>query len=177
MLRRTKYNLNTLSHDAAISLISGAIKRGVKIKQILVDTVGDSGKYEKKLKDAFPHVPFITVSKKADSLFPIVSAASICAKVTRDRVLKDWEFKENNLGKISRTFGSGYPGDPTTLGWLDKNFDKMFGYPGIIRFSWATTKKLLEDKGVDVDWADEEEVKQPPRTYFDALEVKSVMDL
>jgi len=177
MLRRRKYNLNYLSHDTAMGLIAGAIKRGVRVTSVYVDTVGDAGKYEKKLKEAFPHIPRITVSKKADSLFPIVSAASICAKVTRDKILREWQFKENNLVNATRNFGSGYPGDPTTLTWLDKNFDRVFGYPNVIRFSWATTTKLLEDKGVQVDWEDGEEIRQPPKTYFEGIELRAISDL
>jgi ribonuclease H2 subunit A len=49
------------------------------------------------------------VSKKADSLFPIVSAASIAAKVVRDFELKTWEYKEQTI-TASKQFGSGYPG-------------------------------------------------------------------
>jgi len=46
-----------------------------------VDTVGDVSVYQKKLEENFPSVN-VTVAKKADSLYSIVSAASICAKVS-----------------------------------------------------------------------------------------------
>lgn len=49
------------------------------------------------------------MSKKADSLFPIVSAASICAKVTRDAALKNWKFVEKPGEDIDSNWGSGYP--------------------------------------------------------------------
>ncbi len=80
MYRRSKYNLNTISHDTAIGLVKTAIENGVQVAEIYVDTVGPPEKYQAKLKDIFP-MQKVTVAKKADSLYPCVSAASICAKV------------------------------------------------------------------------------------------------
>ncbi len=85
-----------------------------------IDTVGDPVKYQRKLQDIFPRVK-VTVSKKADSLFPIVSAASICAKVIRDHCLKAWEFKEKGITP-SREFGSGYPAGIMSLDHLSFAF-------------------------------------------------------
>lgn len=48
--------------------------------QVYLDTVGDAEKYRIKLSERFPAVKFV-VSKKADSLYPVVSGASIVAKV------------------------------------------------------------------------------------------------
>ncbi|MEQ2302831.1 Ribonuclease H2 subunit A [Ameca splendens] len=107
MLQRMKYNLNALSHDTAIGLIQYALDSGVQLQEVYVDTVGPAEKYEVKLSQRFPGIK-VTVRPKADSLFPVVSAASICAKVARDRVVKGWKFAED-LGQIDPDYGSGYP--------------------------------------------------------------------
>jgi ribonuclease H2 subunit A len=166
MLRRSKYNLNEMSHHTAMDLIQQVLnalakKKRCVLKEVYVDTVGDPKKYQTMLEEKFPEIGQITVSKKADSLFPVVSAASIVAKVTRDRMMAEIEQKHNNK------MGSGYPNDPSTKKWLDKNTDKVFGFPyDVVRFSWNTVTKLFEKNGcVQVEWSDDEEdeviVSQP----------------
>jgi len=63
--------------------------------------------FQDKLSRVFPEIK-ITVSKKADSIYPIVSAASICAKVSRDKAVNNWRFKEN-VEIDGNRWGSGYP--------------------------------------------------------------------
>ncbi|KAI9276501.1 ribonuclease H-like domain-containing protein [Umbelopsis sp. AD052] len=156
MLRGQKYNLNEMAHESTIGLIRGVLDLGVNITEIYVDTVGPPASYQAKLSRMFPGID-ITVAKKADSTYPIVSAASIVAKVTRDAILKNWTFAEPNLSAtIGQAFGSGYPSDPNTVRWLNENIDPVFGYPSIIRFSWSTTATILEKKAAPVEWPDTE---------------------
>ncbi|BGP42613.1 hypothetical protein JCM10449v2_006625 [Rhodotorula kratochvilovae] len=159
MLRKTPYNLNAQSHDVTINLIREVVERGYKIKECYVDTVGPAADYQAKLSSFFPTIDF-TVTSKADALFPIVSAASIVAKVTRDRILADWCFAEPGVGagegaEQARLFGSGYPSDPKTVAWLQENFNPVFGFPNVARFSWAPVKNALLKKGAASKWDDE----------------------
>ena len=86
------------------------------------------------------------VESKADDTYPVVSAASIMAKVTRDHELKKWKFEEKAevSDNFSTEFGCGYPGDKITVNWLKKHCDPVFGFPSIVRFSWKTSKTILE---------------------------------
>jgi len=153
MYRRGKYNLNTMSHDTAIGLVKGAIEAGVQVSEVYVDTVGPPEKYQAMLEGVFPNLT-IVVAKKADSLYPCVSAASICAKVARDHALRDWVFPEGD--SITGPWGSGYPGDPVTKKFLQEQLDPVFGFPGIVRFSWKTAEKIIEEKGIRIKWEEVE---------------------
>ena len=82
MYKRQKHSLNEVSHDSAIGLVKRALSLGVNVASVFVDTVGPPEKYQAKLAAIFPGIK-VTVAKKADSTFPVVSAASICAKVSR----------------------------------------------------------------------------------------------
>ena len=71
---------------------------------------------------------------KADLNHIEVAAASILAKVVRDQEI------EKICKKIDCDFGSGYPADPRTKAFLEKNFRK---YPEIFRKSWAPYKEVV----------------------------------
>ena len=62
----------------------------------------------------------IVSESKADDKYPVVSAASIIAKVTRDELLEKWDYVEtkSSLIEIDHNFGCGYPSDPLTKKWL-----------------------------------------------------------
>ena len=149
MLGTSKENLNTISFNCAYALLDHFLSLGLKVAKVYIDTVGDPDKYRAKLEDRYayvlPNIEF-TVCSKADDLFPVVSAASIAAKVTRDKGVRDINIIEQI--EVSREFGSGYPGDPITVQWLDNHFQPFFGYPTVVRFSWSTISERLENKGI-----------------------------
>ncbi|KAL8533297.1 hypothetical protein ACS0TY_009623 [Phlomoides rotata] len=149
MLKKSKINLNEISHDSAIGLIKKALDLGVLLTEVYLDTVGDAEKYRVKLSERFANIKFV-VAKKADSLYPVVSGASIVAKVTRDRALRDWVLGET-AENLHRNFGSGYPGDPQTKSWLNDHTHPVFGFPSLVRFSWGTCTSYSKDL-VDVLW-------------------------
>ena len=81
-------------------------------------------------------------------MFKTVSAASIIAKYHWDFELNHWEYIEKNLGVSEenlRKVGCGYPGDPVTKFWLKSVIDDVFGFPLIVRFSWSTCRKMIEE--------------------------------
>ncbi|NJD99631.1 ribonuclease HII [Thermococcus sp. LS1] len=79
----------------------------------------------------------IIAEHKADDKFVPVSAASILAKVTRDRAI---ERLKEEYGEI----GSGYPSDPRTRAFLEEYYRKHGEFPPIVRRTWKTLRKIEE---------------------------------
>jgi len=74
---------------------------------------------------------------KADITYPVVSAASIIAKVERD----DSIFK---LKETYGDFGCGYPTDSKTLEFLEELIGRHGAYPDFVRRSWKTAKRMKQ---------------------------------
>jgi len=75
---------------------------------------------------------------KADENFPIVAAASICAKVIRDKEIE-------KLHEIIGDFGSGYPSDEKTIEFL-RNKENLKKAEKYIRKKWKTLDNVLQRK-------------------------------
>ncbi|KAL1903395.1 hypothetical protein Sste5346_000021 [Sporothrix stenoceras] len=164
-------NLNAQAAESTVGLIRGVLARGVRVTDVFVDTVGPPHTYQKKLERYFPGLR-ITVSKKADSIYPCVSAASVCAKVTRDVALevlyKRYAASVGADPSATPDWGSGYPSDGRCTTWLRRNMHPLFGWGPECRFSWSTAKDMLEDSkkngGVQVEWPEPDE--ETPNNEF-----------
>jgi len=77
---------------------------------------------------------------KADRNYVAVSAASIIAKVERDREVAE-------LARVYGDFGSGYPSDQRTINFLKQLVEETGDYPEFIRKSWKPAKKIKNGKG------------------------------
>ena len=77
---------------------------------------------------------------KADRIYPIVSAASIIAKVERDREIANLKLEYGN-------FGSGYLTDEKTMIFLKQLLEKNGDYPDFVRKSWKPAKRAKSENG------------------------------
>jgi len=126
--------LNKLEAEVAVKLIGRAL-RIVNLDRVYIDSPDPNAeRYGDLIRRSVGSVEVISMNK-ADKLIPIVSAASIIAKVTRDSIIEE-------LHREYGDFGSGYPSDPRTIGFL-RNWVREHGdLPPIVRRSWSTIRRL-----------------------------------
>lgn len=96
-------------------------------------------RYAEMVKAHLPSPCEIVSEHHADDKFMVVSAASIIAKVVRDREI-------TKLTKKYGEIGSGYPSDPITIRWLTGYIGEHPAPPPIARRSWKTVGALMAKK-------------------------------
>jgi len=81
---------------------------------------------------------------KADDTYPVVSAASILAKLIRD------EEMVRISREVGENVGSGYPSDPVTINYIEKAIRENGVLPPHTRKSWETVQRFLrKDRKLD----------------------------
>ena len=133
-------NLNWLEADKAADILNKIdAKLDNDVKKAIVDCPSNNLlAYKAYFIDKMDSREIeLVVEHKADLNHLVVGAASIMAKVTRDREIE----------KIKRKYkietGSGYPSDPSTQKFLKENWNSKV-FSKYIRKSWATYKALAD---------------------------------
>lgn len=133
-LRSDKSSLNILEAETTAEILNHLNPETVYID--LPDR--NPERYKEHILKNLKNKNIILITEyKADLNYPIVSAASIIAKVTRDKHIEELR---NRYGD----FGSGYPSDPKTQEFLEENWNN----PKIdfIRREWVSWKNLKREK-------------------------------
>jgi ribonuclease HII len=127
-----KHSLNEIE---AMKIAEGL--KGEKFSVFYVDSPDtDKERFAKRIKKYGIDMKIVS-EHKADSKFPIVSAASIAAKVERDAEI------ERIKGELGFDFNSGYTSDPITIDYIKKNLEdkRLQKY---LRMKWVTIDRMKQ---------------------------------
>jgi ribonuclease HII len=133
----------------------------INAEKIYVDSIEQNcEKFEKMIKDFLPKEKNVklVVRNYLDESIPVVSAASIVAKVERDKEIE--EIKK----KVNFDFGVGYSHDERTRIFIEKILQTEDEPPSYLRIHWETVqdiaRKLLDENKKVKKWVFEEVLKQ-----------------
>lgn len=127
--RRKLHKLNRLEARTMAQIIE-ELRPDVAIvdaPDVLADRYGDH------IRECLSFSLRIVSEHEADKNHPVVSAASIIAKVERDRAIEALKAEYGD-------FGSGYMSDPKTKTFLENLAAKHKEYPHFVRRSWKPAK-------------------------------------
>jgi len=110
----------------------------LEARRVTVDACDSVPKrFQDNISDNLKSGCSVTALHKADRDYPLVSAASIIAKVERDRQVEKLKLKHGN-------FGSGYPSDPSTRIFFIERMRRGEPLPDYVRKSWKTWNRLRQ---------------------------------
>lgn len=97
-------------------------------------------RFKHHIQEGLPFKAKVIAKHKADRKYPVVSAASIIAKVERDKEIAALTGEYGD-------FGSGYLTDPKTMRFLKQWLETHGEYPDCVRKSWKPAKQAKSEKG------------------------------
>lgn len=136
---RKEKTLNQIETENMIDIINALEPDKVIVDSTEVNTEKIEKELRAGLKDKVEAKIKMVVENYADQKYPVVSAASIIAKVIRDRNIKNLE---ERLGKA---VGKGYPSDKRTIKFLKEILKEKKEFPDYVRKSWITSSRLKEE--------------------------------
>lgn len=96
----------------------------------------DAARFVRRVSEGLPEGVSLSGEHGADATHRVVGAASVVAKVERDRRVRALEAEYGGVG-------SGYPSDPTTREFLKGYVAEHGELPGCARSSWKTCTDAL----------------------------------
>lgn len=96
------------------------------------------GNFTKRIHKYLSFDIAIRSEHKADVNYPIVSSASIIAKVERDKRIEE-------LAKEFGCLGSGYSHDPLTISFLKRWMESHKALPPFARKAWSTNQRISDE--------------------------------
>ncbi len=132
-LKETESNLNWLEAETSARMVSELDSNQIIVDCPSVNIEAYKKYFSDRLSVAVREKAELVVEHKADLNHIVVAAASVVAKVLRDRMVDRLKIE------TKFDFGSGYMSDPKTKDFLDKYYDK---YPHIFRKSWQSYKNV-----------------------------------
>jgi ribonuclease HII len=136
---KTLYKLNRLEAQTMAKIIEE-----LKPDEAYVDAADVlQERFGEHIQECLSFKPKIVSEHKADRNYPVVSAASIIAKVERDNEIESLKLKYGN-------FGTGYLTDDRTMVFLKRLLDENGGsYPSCVRKSWEPARRAKAEHGTE----------------------------
>ncbi len=135
---RRLHKLNRLESDTMAQIVTN-----LEPDIVYVDAADVVAKrFGREISEAAAYKTRIISEHKADRNYPIVSAASIIAKVERDSAVDD-------LRSEFGDFGTGYLTDPRTPQFLAQWLKRHEEYPNCVRRSWKPAKLAKAEQGTE----------------------------
>lgn len=133
--RNSGTNLNQIEANKMIEILDI-----IKPDEAIIDSPDvNTNKFRMVIESKLKQKCRVIAEHKADKNHKIVSAASIIAKVEREKAIE-------KLKKKYGDFGPGYTSNEITIRWLKEWKEKHGGYPEIVRKTWITVSNIEGQK-------------------------------